>query len=382
MRLQVQLKTGLLQIETDHPDYLKTLTGFGSRLNPKRGFSFVSKVLGKHHAVRPQQIWQTQGQLADKINTLLVQHKRLNKPILVLGFAEMATGLGQGVHAQLGLSDSLYLHSTRYQLDQPVWLWFEESHSHATAHRIYKPQQAELATLLAQVETVVLVDDEFSTGQTLRNVVSQLRQCLPKADTFIGAALLNWISTAQQQQDTQQQIHYVSLHQGRFEFSPDPDCDWQAGQQAIDNAVPSVAENLDAVIPYNFGRLGIQDLQFPISDLSTRLLDQKILVLGSGECMYPAFRIAQHWENQGAEVYLQASSRSPLNIDADITSRLSFIDNYHEDIHNYLYNMGDYEQIYVVYETPKLPVDHDLLQQLNDYANQVDILLPVPEIDV
>ena len=50
----VELPTGRLSIEVLRSDIaLDQLCGFAARRNPKRGFLFVSKVLGKHIPVRP-----------------------------------------------------------------------------------------------------------------------------------------------------------------------------------------------------------------------------------------------------------------------------------------------------------------------------------------
>ena len=49
--MKIDLKTGILSLEENKK--LDSLIGFGSRINKKRGFLFVSKVLGKHLPVKP-----------------------------------------------------------------------------------------------------------------------------------------------------------------------------------------------------------------------------------------------------------------------------------------------------------------------------------------
>jgi len=81
------------------------------------------------------------------------------------------------------------------------------------------------------------------------------------------------------------------------------------------------------------------------------------LIVGTGEFMYPPYLLAKYLEDKGVEIYFQATTRSPINIDGIIDSKISFKDNYFEDIDNFLYNLIDlgYEKIVLCYETQTLP---------------------------
>ena len=165
----VKLKTGTINIKTDQPQFLERLTGFSSRPNKKRGFVFVSKVLGKHYPAKPAMMANVYKQLAAQVRAKLDDN-----PTMVIGFAETATGLGNGVYQYLGLSNSFYIHTTRYKLSHPVWLGFQEEHCHAPSHFLYDFADANRHVELDKVTNVVLIDDEFSTGQTLNNLVRNL----------------------------------------------------------------------------------------------------------------------------------------------------------------------------------------------------------------
>ncbi|WP_180763813.1 phosphoribosyltransferase domain-containing protein, partial [Vibrio parahaemolyticus] len=58
--------------------------------------------------------------------------------------------------------------------------WFEisESHSHAVSHIIYKPSQEMLDSLI-DVENLILVDDEITTGNTLKQLAKEYLKVLP-----------------------------------------------------------------------------------------------------------------------------------------------------------------------------------------------------------
>jgi len=361
---QISLQTGLLTVHSDNPKQLLELSGFGSRANKKRGFVFVSKVLGKHYPARPQAMQQAQQQLAKKLLAHLSE-----RPTLVIGFAETATGIGFGVFEQLqqlGFEQAFYLHTTRYRLQQALWLDFQEEHSHATEHLLYKPLDATLLAQLAKVENLVLVDDEFSTGNTLRNLLRAVQPQLPALKNVYGVALLSWMQTVPTD------LQCVSLHQGRFEFE-------SAQTSWADATAGAVAQNpppLDNIIPYNFGRFGVKHFAPDYAQWTDwqSLSNQRVLVLGTGEFMHPAYGLGRFLEQQGVDVHVQSTTRSPLNVDADIQNRLCFVDNYHENINNYLYNVQNYDTILLCAETTRLPENFNLPQQLAAYANDVRVL--------
>ncbi len=356
--MKINLATGQLQLNSPQPQLLQQLTGFGSRANKKRGFIFISKVLGKYSPCPPDTIAWAQQQLAAALRPQI----QVDKPTVVIGFAETATGLGFGVYERLGLNNSLYIHTTRYQLAQDLLVAFQEEHSHAPAHYLYQPRDPTLRARLAQAEQVVLIDDEFSTGKTLQNIVAQLQQHLPNAQAFIAGALLSWIPAPLEGIDT------VALHQGRYEFSPN-----HADIAALGRASNPEAKALDAYIPYNFGRFGLEQLKLDMSVYvdADAYIGKRVLVLGTGEFIYPAFKLAAYLQQQGANTWVQSTGRSPINIDAAIQSRLRFWDNYHEAVDNFLYNIEPYDVIMICYETPSLPENHQLKTLLHAYAPEV-----------
>jgi len=251
-------------------------------------------------------------------------------------------------------------------LQQPLWLDFQEEHSHASEHLLYYPSHA--ATRLAAVKNLVLVDDEFSTGRTVHNLMTALLPHLPGVRQVVAAGLLDWRPAAPPTPN----LAWVSLHRGQFEFSP-ADQSWP---DATAGAVAADPQPLDALLPVNFGRLGISRLTVDFQRLvnPARLQGERVLVLGTGEFMHPPFALARWLADQGVDVYSQASTRSPLNLDAEISHVLGFYDNYHENVNNYLYNLQHYDRILVAYETRQLPVNHQLVAQLAAYAPAVDVV--------
>ena len=135
--------------------------GAAARANPKRGFVFVSKVLGRYTAIKPSSLRRTQEQLAAQIPP------SLEGPILVVGLAEAAIGLSQGIHEIYSQStqreDVLYSHTTRYLIEGLESVSFDEEHSHAPKHYLYWPQEPSVREIVSHVRTLIVIDDESTT---------------------------------------------------------------------------------------------------------------------------------------------------------------------------------------------------------------------------
>ena len=87
-----QMPTGELTLKVDEARFpLDWLIGFAARANAKRGFLFLSKVLGKHWPVTPRAMEAIHDDLAAQIPP------SLPGPVVFIAMAETAVGLGQGV---------------------------------------------------------------------------------------------------------------------------------------------------------------------------------------------------------------------------------------------------------------------------------------------
>ncbi|WP_406198240.1 phosphoribosyltransferase [Kitasatospora sp. NBC_01560] len=158
---------------------LPELVGLALRENPRRAHLLVSTVLGKHVPQRPSVVHGAGLDLGRRVRELLGEEAAARA--VVLGYAETATGLGHSVADGL---DAPYLHSTRRSVTglTPVG-GFEEEHSHATSHLLL-PADPEL---LAGDGPLVLVDDEFSTGNTVLNTIRELHSHHPRSHYVVVA---------------------------------------------------------------------------------------------------------------------------------------------------------------------------------------------------
>ncbi|WP_238650970.1 phosphoribosyltransferase family protein [Paenibacillus piscarius] len=229
-----------------------------ARINKKRSFLFVSKVLGKHIPVNPYTpllsgaalallLYRERGgeaaspEVMDRLmdqavhglihpdraeeayHALLAARLVLPEPVLFMGFAETATALGHSMyHAFAG--GAAYIHTTREQIPElESVVTFEEEHSHAVNHLCY----ALAAGLLSGTEPVVLVDDEITTGNTAINTIRDIQSKFPRRE-YVVASLLDWRSgrNIQAYRELEQelgiQITALSLLQGTIEVQGTP----------------------------------------------------------------------------------------------------------------------------------------------------------------
>ncbi len=360
MQINVALEQGTLKLTiesgTHSPD---ELFGFAQRRNPKRAFLFVSKVLGRHIPVSPAVMRKTTDTLAAQIPA------DLPGPMVVIGMAETAIALGAGVQQALSRSrdDTLYLCTTRHPLDLPVLVEFREEHSHATQQVLHWPQHPADAELLRTARTLVLVDDEASTGKTFSNLLEALQQAgLDQFEHIIAATLTDWSGGAAAK-GLGKRARAVSLLAGHW--------DWQAN-----DAPPPEMPEVDVLgrgewhaKPVNdWGRLGVRlHAVTPLAQHLTITPGERILVLGTGEFVWPPYLLAEYLEQQGANVHFSATTRSPIALGHSVQQRYCLHDNYGQGIANFLYNVipGDYDRILLCSEPPAQWLDKALISTLN-----------------
>ncbi|MBK1694040.1 hypothetical protein CKO09_04725 [Chromatium weissei] len=365
MSQRIELATGTLHVavrETRLP--LADLCGFAARNNRKRGFLFVSKVLGKHWPAAPSQMRQ--------VHELLAQSLQLRTDAwLCVAMAETATGLGQGVFEALfnrqPNTTALFLHSTRYQIADWARLTFQEPHCHAPDQLLYEPRQLQLQQQFHSARELILIDDEISTGRTLCNLVNAYRIQHSQLERVHFVAITDFSGEHSAERFSAQLELPVTVHallRGEFSFIPNAITNTENVAAAVGNNRRNSTQ-----LAIHLGRFGIdRPLEIPTADverLSAELNSEaRLLVLGTGEFMHLAFRVGLALEARGFIVAIQSTTRSPILLGADIQYRLVFEDNYDEGIPNYLYNVNpdEFARIIICHETPF--TDLSELQQL------------------
>ena len=372
------LPSGRLGITVASEDLpLDTLCDFAARHNARRGFLIVSRVLGRHLPTRPSVMAHSYCLCARRLEAA----GPLTGPVLFVGLAETATGLGQGIHdawcALGGRDDAGFLHSSRQRLPCPPLLTFQEPHSHAAAHLLYPPAGAGID--LAATRTLVLVDDEASTGTSLCNLAQALAAHMPQLQQIICVMLTDWTGSAAWLAAMPVPARAVSLLAGTLAWDADG---------TPPPPPPAAAANSHAFGTLDqdagFGRLGISGAIAPrvIARCQPWLeqmpAGQRLRVLGTGEFVHAPWVLAHWLEQQGHDVLFQATSRSPVQIGGAIRSRLVFADNYGAPVPNYLYNVdpADGRRTIICHETPPGSIDPALVAALGAETLYMGAALP------
>lgn len=363
---QLKLSRGTLTLTYQTTDnyQLDDLLGFAERINPKRAFLFVSKVLGRHIPVAPQRMRQAFTNLA----TLIPDN--LPEPILVIGMAETAVGLSAGVHQvlQQRYPNALLLNSTRHAQTGELLTTFSEDHSHASTHLIYQSDNPLLNEQIFASKTLIMVDDEASTGKTCQNLVNALQQAgLTQLQQVHLATLVDWSAKMTEKNP----FKNIALHRHHLLSG---DWIWQDIPNSAAINMPNVATTQAGTQPLfntgNWGRFPSKKtdtgLPFLLTDLQTKLnlaniKNQKILVLGSNEFVWLPFLLAEYLEQQGVNVKFSALTRSPIAINAEsaIKSVIAFYDNYGLGMTNFVYNVNpdEWDLVLLCIETAENSVD-------------------------
>jgi len=363
-KVTIELDTGILQLDLE-PGHipLKRLLGFAARVSSKRKFLLVSKVLGKHYPVSPKTMSWSYRALARA-----VLKNGVGGCSLWIGMAETATGLGYGVFeaaCHAGVQNALFIQTTRYHLDNIERLEFEEAHSHATDFFLYYPVHPDYRKRFLNAETLVLIDDEISTGKTFLRLIKAYQRVNPSVRKVFIVSLVNFAHPDDRvalESQAGVAVEWVCFRQGLLRFE-------DSQNAAIDNITVNVSGNgvckkhllawpgrLGMDAPVRLEADGVDQLMGFVSNVETQNIAslRPILVLGTGECNAPAYLLGRELESKGYRVKVQSTTRSPIHQGNDIAIVCQFEDNYEDGIPNFIYNLNpdDYREIILCHETP------------------------------
>ncbi|MFJ9152941.1 phosphoribosyltransferase [Streptomyces sp. NPDC102270] len=416
-----------LGVELVGDSRLTDLLGLALRRNPKRAHLLVSNVLGKHVPQSPSVVHGHGFALGRRVRDLLGDEEAARA--VVLGYAETATGLGHCVADGVALAP--YLHSTRRPVPGVTPAGgFEESHSHATSHLLLPENPA----LLAGDGPLVLVDDEFSTGNTVLNTIRDLHERYPR-DRYVVVALVDMRSEADAGRLSEfageigARVDLVAaasgtvrLPEGVLEKGQDLVARFEVTDLGARGCIESAAtaararpaptpphpaiNRVDLTWPRDLpdgGRHGFTPahrirLESALPEMAARLADalpqdaHRVHILGFEELMYTPLRLARELEQvaEGIEATFSTTTRSPVLAVDDpgyaIRSRLVFPahDNPADGPGDrYAYNVAGagFDAVIVVVDstadTPELHAPDGLLAQLAAHTRQV-VLAVVP----
>ncbi|MEY8428034.1 phosphoribosyltransferase domain-containing protein [Lachnospiraceae bacterium 46-15] len=294
----------------------KRLVGIAKRENNiKRKYLVVNRLQGKHVPVSPKEAFQMFSALAAQ-----VQAAYAGERLLLVGFAETATAIGAALATEL---DTFYIQTTREDVLGAEYLYFSESHSHATEQKLVRN---ELDRIIHKIDRIVFVEDEVTTGNTILKIVNLLAAEYPGKAAFAVASLLNGMQEEALAVYRQREIpvHYLvkTDHSGYTQAAENYRGDGK--YFAKDERQAAVTElringKMDArrCVQAREYRKACGELWTTIEKTDFFVDKRRVLVLGTEEFMYPALYAAGKMEERGIFVRCHSTTRSPIAVSSE-----------------------------------------------------------------
>lgn len=387
--------------------------------NTKRSYLLVNPMQGKHIPAKPKKILEVFKALTQRIQKVIGKQKK----VLLIGFAETATAIGASVAANLE-GEVWYIQTTREQEENAEYLYFSEVHSHAVQQKIRKEKLRECLSL---ADWVIFLDDEVTTGNTIRNLIKKLEEETQKTQNYLIASLLNGmdqiventfisegilcsylIKTKNQELAKQLENYQLDgtvkrVAQRDFKDSNSLESSFMEESKFVEPSIFTKMKLNHEQEPRNL--VIAKEYQTECSLLSKKIVEQVIeeiyhfkdetlktkflnktcnmLVLGTEECMYQGIITANYFEqNFEIDVLFHATTRSPIavseNKEYPLFVRYELDSFYEADRRTYLYNLKVYDLVLVITDAKELYNGYESLQKaLLDAGNHRIILVQV-----
>lgn len=326
--------------------------------NPKRNYLVLNRLQGKHIPASPGKALEHFGKLAD-----LVEQAYAGERLLLIGFAETATGIGGALAVKLG---TYYMQTTRENIEGVEFLDFTEEHSHAMEQRLVK---GDLNRIIGEIDRIVFVEDELTTGNTVCNLVSLIRSTYSCPVNFAAVSLLNGMDALACERFSREKIELLFLEKVDYRDFPR-----RADAVKGDGVYfpPHLQEGHGREVQYweassyvnarrlTNGRLYRQVCetlweQFLLHNGSIR--GKNLLVLGTEELMYPALYLGSRLEAEN-QVICHGTTRSPILVSREpdylLYRRFALMSLYEQGRKTFVYNLEAYDQAFILTDAPVL----------------------------
>lgn len=345
--------------------------------NKKRTYLLVNPLQGKHIPVFPKDALTLFQCLSQSIFQLYGQEQ-----LLFIGFAETATAIGSAVCISYPM-DCYYIQTTRETYSTADYLFFTESHSHATEQKLICNQ---LPALLDKIDRIVFIEDEVTTGNTIYGIIDVLKKTYSNKHLKFGiASLLNSMTEIRIKELEQQDIlctyilklpsdfDYTDYLEGfsfepslkkQLPFSMQTSCDFKTNLNTLSkgaikaNVIPMKQNPRFGITKQEYLTL-CQNFYHQIKTdiMNTIQKNDSILVLGAEEFMYPALFVANQLEAESLvdTVHFHATTRSPILPSREpnypLHSRYQLYSLYDKERITFIYNLTSYDKVILIHDS-------------------------------
>ena len=348
--------------------------------NNIRPYLYVNPIQGKHIPTNPDDTMRMCHTLAN-----MVKEAYPSDRIFVIGFAEIATGIASGICHYLD-NVIFYQNTTREYEENEECLYFTESHSHATDQML---RADGIGNCLEKVDRVVFIDDEVTTGNTICKLVNILKEKYRiNKIKFSIVSILNSMTNLRVNQLENEGTECLFLSNIPFEYKKDSimDISYEEDRDTLCKSdKPLDIECVEFYTRVNARKAVVfsdyeKETERYAGEIENRIGFERysdILVLGTEECMYPALRLGEILNRDGAAkvVKVHATTRSPIIAsgveDYPLNQRYRIRSVYDKTRDTYVYDLRKYDKVIVVTDTTDISEGmSDLLTVLRSVGNQ------------
>ena len=348
--------------------------------NNIRPYLYGNPIQGKHIPTDPQDTMMMCRTLANIVKAAYPSDR-----LFVIGFAETATGIAAGACHYLD-NVVYYQNTTREQADNEEYLYFTESHSHATDQML---RTNSIDHCFENVDRIIFIDDEVTTGNTICKLVDRIEdKCGISKIKYSIASILNSMTNFRVNQLEDKGIECLFISDLPFEYKKNSimDISYEKDRDTLCKA--DEMENVDCVefdtkanarstISFYEYESEINRFVSKIEKIIGYEHYGKLLVLGTEECMYPAIRLGEILKKDGVAeaVKVHATTRSPIIASCEdgypLNHRYQIRSVYDKERDTYVYNLRKYDKVIVVTDTGIVAEGmNDLLVALRSVGNK------------
>ncbi len=330
--------------------------------NSKRPYLYVNPIQGKHIPTAPECTLRMCKALADIIND-----KYGSDRLYVIGFAETATGIAAGICSYLN-NAVYYQNTTREYREGEEYLYFTESHSHATEQML---RSYGIDKCIGNIDRIVFIDDEVTTGSTICKLIDVIRGKYGACDIGYGiASILNSMTDERMNELKEDGIECLFISQIPHEYKKDSIMGIPFDKERHIIVQSGSEEDFTEIIfkgrsdPRNI--IMFSDYERDVTGYANEIIDffrhehfENVLVLGTEEFMYPTLVVGHMLIESGTagNVKIHSTTRSPVVAsgiaDYPLYCRYQMRSMYDEGRTTFIYNLKRYDKVIILTDTQK-----------------------------
>lgn len=302
--------------------------------NPKRDYLFVNKKQCKHIPSSGAEMVKMCKLLANEVNDVLANELPFDSRVLVVGFAETATAIGNCVADNLCVP-SYVMQTTRENVPgSKELLRFEEEHSHATTQKLLTYEDTDVDKMFSDIEYILFVEDEISTGNTILNFIKEFEK-LGKNIRYGVASVCNWQNEENIKKFKDKNIDRFVLVQGKLIDTNVKMLDTEECKDLLNSEIKDYTRLEEpGLLIYNgiekdllgkdlfkqerLGHKPNRDLSklYELVNNSVRDTEaQSVRVVGTEEFMYIPIKVSEYIEKKmGIKSLCHSTTRSPIDV--------------------------------------------------------------------